>query len=222
MSSEQRSVPGSPSRIDMADTGELSEAQQAVFARIVAGKRKKVVGPLRVALHSPELADRWQAFGEFLRFGSSLPLPVSELAIIATGRHWNCQVEWAIHSKIAAEAGLSPEVIETIRSAGQPGFSDQTQFLAYEYVRELLEFGQVSDDSYQALLAAVGTVPVVELTALVGYYSMVAMTLNAHHVPVPADDMGSRLPLPADAGLRHPTPLGPGRLLDESAGKRDD
>lgn len=221
MSSEQDKVLAHRERIAMADAGALSDAQQAVYDKIVAGKRKKVVGPLRVALHSPELAERWQALGEFLRYGSSLPLTLSELAIIVTGRYWNSQVEWAIHSKIAAEAGLAPGIIETIRNAEPPVFADESQFLVYEYARELLEFGQVSDQSYRALLDTFGTVAIVELTALIGYYSMVAMTLNAHDVPVPANGVGSRLPLSAGSALRHPTPLSRGQFAEQQGMQTD-
>jgi len=48
---------------------------------------------------------------------------------------------------------------------------------------------------------------VVELTALIGYYTMVSMTLNAHEIPLPE---GQKPPLaPLGEGLSH---LEPGRL----------
>ena len=173
------------SRIEMADPALFSAAQRDVYDKIVSGKRGKVVGPLRVALHSPELADRWQSFGEFVRFQTDLPTAITELAIITTGRFWNSQVEWVIHSRLALEAGLDVAIIEDIRQAKAPRFESELDALVYDFTREILERGQVSDGIYESLHGAIGTTPLVELTAVIGYYSMVAMTLNVHRVPVP-------------------------------------
>ena len=216
MSSEPggRAVAGG--RIAMADEGTMSARQREVYDRIVSGKRGRIVGPLRVALHSPELADRWQALGEFLRFDTGLPRELSELAIAMTGRYWNCQLEWAIHSRIAVEAGLSADIIESIRTAQPPQLDGASQVAVYEFTRELLGFGHVSDDVYAKLIDAVDVVAAVELTAIIGYYSMVAMTLNAHDVPLPADEDGPRLELPESDGPPEPTRL-PSTLAGESA-----
>jgi 4-carboxymuconolactone decarboxylase len=196
-------------RIPMADAGKLSDAQSVVYEKIVSGKRGKLVGPLRVVLHSPELADRWQALGEYLRFETALPTHIAELAIIMTGRYWNCQVEWVIHSAIAEEAGLTPDVIDAIRDARPPKFDDSLQSEIYEYTRELLEFGHVSDEVYRNLLELIGVAKLVELTAVVGYYSMVAMTLNAHDVPLPEDEKSLPLDLPQSGDMLKPTRLPP-------------
>jgi 4-carboxymuconolactone decarboxylase len=185
----------------------MTIAQSKVYDKIISGKRGKIVGPLRAALHSPKLADRWQALGEFLRFETSLPAHISELAIICAGRYWNCQLEWAIHSGIAEEAGLTDEVIESIREAQAPDFDDHLQGAVYDFSRELLEYGQVSDAVYHELLGLIDVAALVELTAVIGYYSMVALMLNVHQVPLPENENGSLLDLPDDSELRVPTRL---------------
>jgi 4-carboxymuconolactone decarboxylase len=164
-----------------------------------------VVGPLRAALHHPELADRWQEFGEILRYRTSLPHRLKELAIIVTGRHWNCPVEWAIHADASLRAGLPPALVDSIRLSETPTSADEDELIVYEYTRELLQHGHVSQPVYAAAHARFDTVGLVELTALIGYYSMVAMTLNAHDVPVP-DYPGSKLP-PLSAGPDGLSPL---------------
>ena len=211
MSSERRTTPGGQSRIQMADAGQMTDKQQAVYKKIIAGKRGKVVGPLRVVLHSPELADRWQHLGEFLRFDSALPAQISELAIIATGRYWNCQLEWFIHSGIAAEVGLAADIIESVRKAQAPGIDDPLQEAVYEFTRELLEYGDVSDRVYEALAGSFDAAALVELTAVIGYYSLVAMTLNTHRVPLPESGKGSLLDLPEGGHMLKPTSLPPVR-----------
>ena len=64
---------------------------------MVSGPRGELRGPLRAALHRPELADKWQQLGELLRYRTSLPARLNELAILVTARPWHCQLEWHIH-----------------------------------------------------------------------------------------------------------------------------
>jgi 4-carboxymuconolactone decarboxylase len=174
-------------RIPLFSTGEIPEKQREVFERIITGPRKALVGPLRAALHNPELADRWQALGQVLRYETSLPAKLNELAILVTGRHWNSELEWTIHAQEARSAGLDPEIISAIRACQVPKFNDEDEMWVYEYSRDLLARGQVEDDTHRAIFTRWGEAGVVELTAVIGYYSMVAMTLNAHRIPLPDD-----------------------------------
>ena len=193
----------------MADDGKLSEAQQKVRDKIERGRRGHLAGPLRAALHSPELAECWSAFGECVRFDGELPQRLRELAIVSVARYWNSQVEWAIHASIAAKEGLAPDIIEAIRRGEPPRLAAGTEMLVYEFVRQLLEFGQVADDAYQALHGRVGAAALVELTAVVGYYSLAAMTLNVHRVPMPEYAGDNRLEPQPFSALPHPARLPP-------------
>jgi 4-carboxymuconolactone decarboxylase len=94
-------------------------------------------------------------------------------------------VEWFVHARVAAEAGLEPDVIEAIRTGQPPRFTQEADGLVYEYTRLLLQDGNVPAELHARVTARFGVKGVVELTALVGYYSMVSMTLNAHDVPLP-------------------------------------
>ncbi|WP_323771597.1 carboxymuconolactone decarboxylase family protein [Antarctobacter sp.] len=172
-------------RIPLPGPDEMNTAQKAVYDKIISGPRGTLVGPLRAALHNPSLADRWQAMGQVLRYETSLPRDLNELAILVVGRHWNSELEWTIHAGAAREAGLDEQVIEAVRLCELPDFTREEEREVYDFSRELLEHGQVSDATYGAMLNRWGSLGVVELTALVGYYSMVAMTLNAHGIPLP-------------------------------------
>jgi 4-carboxymuconolactone decarboxylase len=183
-------------RIPLVSPNTMTDDQRRVYERIVAGPRKVMVGPLRAALHNPELADRWQQLGELLRYRTSISPRLSELAILVTARRWNSQVEWHIHAQAARNAGLSDAVIEAIQHAQPPVFNAPVEAGVYEYARELQVVGQVSDDVYARVLRALGVIGVVELTAVIGYYTMVSMTLNAHEIPLPD---GAEKPLKAVA-----------------------
>ena len=164
---------------------ELDEAQRVVWDAVVSGPRGQVIGPLRAAIHNAELAGRWSALGEALRFSTSLDKRLSELAICVTGRRWSSQVEWFVHAATAAKVGVAAEVLDAIREGRAPDFAKRDEAVVYEFARALQEDGRVPDATYAAALALFGVKGVVELTALVGYYTMVSMTLNAHGVPLP-------------------------------------
>lgn len=205
-------------RIPPITEATLTPEQRRVYEKVVAGPRGTVIGPLRAVLHSPELADRWQALGEYLRFNCSLPLALRELAIICAGRYWNSQLEWQVHARVARDAGIAAEVIEAIRTATPPSFKQADEAAVYRFARELLHSGHVSDETYDEVRARFGTAGIVDLTALVGYYSMVAMTLNAHAVPLPDFSTPIEpLPLTQSAGsLPQPTLLAVARQVDRA------
>jgi 4-carboxymuconolactone decarboxylase len=164
---------------------ELDEAQRQVWDSVVSGPRGQVIGPLRAAIHNAELAGRWSALGEALRFSTSLDKRLSELAICVTGRRWSSQVEWFVHAATAAKVGVSPEALDAIREGRAPAFDKRDEAVVYEFARTLQVDGRVPDAIYKEARTLFGVKGVVELTALVGYYTMVSMTLNAHGVPLP-------------------------------------
>jgi 4-carboxymuconolactone decarboxylase len=178
----------------------MTPEQRDVHDEVVAGVRGRVVGPLRAVIHSPDLARRWSRLGEFLRYSTCLPSRLNELAIIVTGRRWNSQLEFLIHSQAARDAGLDAACVEAIRCAAAPTFSDAADAEVYEFARSLLQTGNVEDAAYSAIVARWGERGAVELTSVIGYYSMVSMTLNAHEIPLP-DGAEPPLVLPPGGGL---------------------
>lgn len=172
-------------RIVLPTPDSMTEAQLRVYEEIVTGQRDKLVGPLRAAIHRPDLADRWQKLGALLRFETTVSARWSELAILVTARRWNSQVEWYVHAADARRAGLPEAVILTIQDADVPQFDDPGDAFIYDFAVELQRSGEVTASTYHQVLERLGTVGIVELTAIIGYYTLVAMTLNAHEIPLP-------------------------------------
>ena len=173
----------------------MDASQQAVLDKILSGPRGKIQGPLRAALHNPELADRWQALGALLRYGTSLPPRLSEIAILVTGRACNSPFEWYAHRIEGEKAGLEAPLLEALLAQAEPPFLSQDDAIVWRYAVELNRDKSVSDVTYAQALKRFGPPTVVELTALVGYYTMVAMTLNCHEIPLP-EGVSPAFPLP--------------------------
>lgn len=182
-------------RIDLPSPDQMDAEQRRVHDQIVSGRRGRIQGPLRAALHNPELAERWSALGELLRYRTTLSARQSELAILVTGRACQSPFEWYAHRLEGEKVGIEPQVIEALLAQREPeGLSDDDALIV-RFAIELNRFNSVSDATYAAALERFGTRTVVELTALIGYYTMVAMTLNAHEIPLP-EGVAPAFPLP--------------------------
>ena len=174
-------------RLHLPSVDEMTPIQRSVHDEVVSGVRGQLIGPLRAVIHSPDLARRWSRLGEFLRFSTCLPKKLNELAIIVTGRRWNSQLEFLIHAEAALAAGLDPACIEAIRLGKAPTFIDEAEAEVYEFARLLQQTGTVEGPVHAAVTKRWGAKGVVELTGVIGYYTMVSMTLNAHEIPIPTD-----------------------------------
>jgi 4-carboxymuconolactone decarboxylase len=182
-------------RMSFPDPETMDAAQRRVYDKVVSGPRGKVVGPLRAALHSPELADRWQALGQFLRYDTVLTRRQSEIAILVTGRACQSPFEWYAHEMEALKVGVEPEVIAELLAQRMPAGLPEEERLVVQVAQELNRDRSISDSTYAVAKALFGERMLVELTALVGYYTLVAMTLNAHEIPLP-EGVQAAFPLP--------------------------
>ena len=86
-------------RFPQVPRDQLTDAQKQVYDAIAGGPRGGVRGPFGPLLRSPELADRVQKLGEYLRFDSSLPARLNEMAILINARFWESKYEWNAHGR---------------------------------------------------------------------------------------------------------------------------
>ncbi len=164
---------------------QMSPEQRAVLEATIAGKRGRMPPPAEAWLHSPVLAQRAQHLGEFIRYDTSLPPALNELAILVTAKHWNSHYEWYAHRRLALAAGLDAAIIDAIRDGRDPPLADAGARAIYDYATALHRNRHVSQAQHDAMVAAYGERGVVELVGTCGYYTLVSMTLNAFDVPLP-------------------------------------
>ena len=163
----------------------MTPAQREVAAEISAGPRGEVRGPFIALIHNAELARRMQQLGEHLRWKSKLPPSLLELAVLITAREWNCQHEWDMHEKLARKAGLEPRIFEAVAQGKEPQGMSADEALVYRASKQAHQTGRLDDDTFAAARERFGLDGTLELLALNGYYSMMAMVLNTAGMPLP-------------------------------------
>jgi 4-carboxymuconolactone decarboxylase len=162
-----------------------SPAQKKTVAALIAGSRRDVRGASIALLRSPGLLERAQQVGEFLRFRSVVPRKLRELAILATARFWQQTYEWHAHTFTAAEAGLSDTIVNRLALDWEDADLADDEQTVLQFCRELYRTHAVSDATYARAVALLGETGVVELTALCGHHTLLAMVLNVARTPIP-------------------------------------
>ncbi|MEK9849675.1 MAG: carboxymuconolactone decarboxylase family protein [Candidatus Puniceispirillum sp.] len=169
-------------RLPVLDPDQMSIAQKEVYDAIAAGPRGGARGPLAMWLYRPELADKAQQLGRYCRYDSSLPPRLSELAILTTARLWDAAYEWNAHVPHAEAAGVSPDIIAALAADQTPIFTADDEQLVYEFTRALNLERSISPQLFDRAVSCLGQETVVDLVGVLGYYSLISMSIKAFDV----------------------------------------
>jgi 4-carboxymuconolactone decarboxylase len=163
----------------------MTPEQKQLTEHILNSERKSMGGPFNALLRSPEMGDLTQQLGAHIRFKTSLPHRLNEMAIIMTARVWTAQYEWYVHKALALQAGLKPAVADAIAEGKRPASMQPDEEVVYNFCTELLNTRQVSDATFQAAVKSFGERGVVDLIGATGYYQLVSALLNVDRYPLP-------------------------------------
>jgi 4-carboxymuconolactone decarboxylase len=163
---------------------QMTPVQREVAAEISAGPRGEVRGPFIAWIHHPELARRLQALGEQLRWKATLPPQLIELAVLICARRWTCQHEWFMHEKLARQAGLDSQILASLAKGEKPKGLSPEQAAVYDFCNDLHATGRAGDGPFEAVRTKFGAEGALELIALCGYYTLMAMVLNTAGMPL--------------------------------------
>jgi 4-carboxymuconolactone decarboxylase len=165
----------------------VTPEQQALVKAISAGPRGSFSnsGPFAVYLHAPAFGQLAQQLGGHLRYNTSVPPRLSEFAILCSAHQWKAQYEWAAHAPLAAKQGVKPATIRDLKAGRAPKSAPRDEMAIHAFVKELYARRRVSDATYRRAHRLLGDAGMVELVGILGYYVMVAMTLNVFRMPVP-------------------------------------
>jgi 4-carboxymuconolactone decarboxylase len=175
-----------PRQPEVLDRELLQEDERGVFDYIVE-TRGRVGLPYSVFLNHPQLCNLKLAVGTYVRFKTSLPRNVSELAICTAAREMDCRFEWAAHAGAASRAGVTAEAIDAIAYRRDLDGLSGEEALPVRFTRQLLREHRIDDATFAAALAAYGQRGVLELAATAGYYIMSACWMNALQIEPPPD-----------------------------------
>jgi 4-carboxymuconolactone decarboxylase len=184
---------------------ELDPEQRAVYdaladppGRVRLDPDGSLHGPFDAMLRAPRSGAALQSVGAALRYGSVLPERVRELATLQVAAHHRSDFEWFAHAPLAAAAGLPAELVEAVRTGAPVEPDDPGERTAAVAVAQLLTTGDVDDDAWASAVETLGEAGAVELTTLVGYYSLLAMQMRVLRVPLP--DGVASVEFPASSG----------------------
>lgn len=179
-------------RFKPLDLKKLDPAQESMVRDILAGPRGSLNGPFNILLRSPELGNRLQAVGEYLRFKTSLPHAINEFAIVTVAREWTAQYEFFAHKKLALVAGVKENVVDDIAAGRTPTEMTPDQQAVWNFIKELDSNHRVSDSTFANVKQRFGERGIVDLIGLAGYYHTMSMLMNVDRYPMPS---GEPLPL---------------------------
>lgn len=188
----------------------MNTAQRKIYDDIARTRSTGAArGPFGVWISSPDLADASQNLGRICRYETSFSQREAEIAILATGYAYQSSAEWSIHVDEARDAGLEDEHIAALACGAVPSFEPNSREAAiHAVVSDLLEHKRVTALHYNIGVAALGEKGLVELVAIVGYYSYVSLTLNAFEIVDPLLPPGVDPMAPWDADARLPRVTG--------------
>jgi 4-carboxymuconolactone decarboxylase len=172
-------------RLSIPEENKLSPKQRALLADIRKTRGPGALGgPFAVFLQAPEYGDLAQKLGAFCRYKTEVPPALSEFTILVLARFWRSQYEFWIHAPIAEKAGVKRATIDAVRT-GRVARLTKAERAIYDFIAELHKTKRVSDKTYARVHAMFGDAGMVEFVGILGYYTLVAMTLNVFRVPLP-------------------------------------
>ena len=172
-------------RLGVPAEADMSAKQRALLADIQKTRGKGPLGgPFAVLLHAPDYGDLAQKLGAHVRYNTVIAPRLSEFTILVLARMWRSQYEFWVHAPIAEKAGVKAATIKALRS-GRPLKLTRDERAIYDFIAELHRSKRVSDKVYRPLHAMFGDAGMVEFVGIVGYYTLIAMTLNVFRVPLP-------------------------------------
>jgi 4-carboxymuconolactone decarboxylase len=190
-------------RLERLLPGSLIVEQRALYDSVVGGPRGRdavnspivdddgaLQGPFNAMLFHPASGRAIEQLGAALRYQGTLPPRARELAILVVAAGRRSEYEWYAHVRISRRAGVHDREIAAIDAGEVPALEDRVERTAVEVTRALVTDGDLDDDAYASAVAALGSATMVELTTLVGYYSMLALQLRVFRVAAPADGAG--------------------------------
>ncbi|MGE0601655.1 MAG: carboxymuconolactone decarboxylase family protein [Dehalococcoidia bacterium] len=174
-------------RQTLRDPKNFTDAEKAEYESFTRARQARadgsLGGPFDPWLLNPELSHRLRGLGGMLWERTSLDRGLVELAISVCGRFWEANVEWAAHAPRAVEYGVAQSVLDDVYAGRKPSGRPEDE-LIYEVCTEMQTKHRLPIELYRRAVEMFGERGLMEVMAVIGYYTLVSMTLNAFEVEV--------------------------------------
>lgn len=200
--------PTKPPRFAELRVEQMTDAQKQAAEEILAASKRadgpggrymassgQFPGPYSFLLRSPELARRWRHLAEYIRFETSVPLRLNELAILIQARFWTAQFEWWAHYPLALRAGLPQSIADDLQAGRRPAGMQPDEEAVYDFCLEMMRDQRVDDATFAKLKAQLSEQQIVDLVAVTGFYATVSMILNTVEAAIPTGEAPPLAPL---------------------------
>jgi 4-carboxymuconolactone decarboxylase len=175
-----------PPRLKPLTDDEMTPRQREIAADMLRSRGKGAIGgPFGVFLHAPDYGDLAQKLGAHCRYRTAVPPRLSEFAILVIARMWRAQYEWYVHAPIAEKSGVTAKTIKDLQAGRKPASAPKDERAIYDFIQEFHKTRRVSDKTYGRVHVLLGDAAMVEFSGILGYYTLIAMTLNAFRIPLP-------------------------------------
>jgi 4-carboxymuconolactone decarboxylase len=165
-------------RLPTIPADQYTPDQKKASEEFLAARKVPVFGPFEPMMYSPDVMTLARSMGDYLRFHSSIGNTLSELVILVTSREWSQDYEWSFHYPIALKAGISKSIADAIADGRRPTAMSADEEIVYDFTTELLRNKSVSDATFDRAEQRFGKKGAVDMTAIAGYYGLLAMQLN--------------------------------------------
>ncbi len=170
-------------RLQEFDSSSLTPEQQTIYDAILE-KRGSIPAPHKIWLANPGLSRHTHGLGWYFQSESALPHHLYEMTVLLVARHWKVEYVWQTHVGRAAAAGLAEEIIADLWDGRRPAFNHErnAEAVVFDFVTSLQENHAVSQTIYDSAIDHLGQNGVIDLTGLVGYFSMLSATLAVFEI----------------------------------------
>jgi 4-carboxymuconolactone decarboxylase len=186
---------------------ELSPQQSVLYDAIIEGRRGTgsqpsnlvdgeghLLGPFNAMLFAPEVGDALQQLGTAIRYGSSLSDRTRELVTLVVAAQWDSGFEQYAHEPLARMQGFTDSQLLSVRTGARVDDLSAEESAAIDVTYRLLDQRDLNDDEFESAVQEMGEQALVEITTLVGYYSLLALQLRLFRVAVPQGDVSVSAP----------------------------